>query len=131
MAGGVPGYPRTRVSAYFDAATETLPRSQLRELQLRRLQELLGEILPRNAFYSAKLGSHHRVDSWEAYRELPFTTKQEIARDQLEHSPYGTDLTYPLERYIKLHQTSGTTGKAPIRVLDTETSWEWWAHCWG
>ena len=45
--------------------------------------------------------------------------------------PYGTNLTYPLERYVKLHQTSGTTGKAPIRVLDTEESWDWWARCWG
>jgi phenylacetate-CoA ligase len=32
---------------------------------------------------------------------------------------------------VKLHQTSGTTGKAPIRVLDTSESWDWWARCWG
>ena len=119
------------MNPYFEAATETLPRPQLRELQLRRLQELLDEILPSNAFYSAKLGTQRRVDSWDAYRELPFTTKQEIAQDQLEQPPYGTNVTYPLEQYIKLHQTSGTTGKAPIRVLDTEASWEWWARCWG
>src|SRR5205085_1642651 len=27
-------------------------------------------------------------------------------------------------------QTSGTTGR-PLRVLDTEQSWNWWGRCWG
>ena len=62
---------------------------------------------------------------------MPFTTKAEIAEDQVLNPPYGTDLTYPLATYTRLHQTSGTTGKAPIRVLDTDQSWDWWARCWG
>jgi phenylacetate-CoA ligase len=45
--------------------------------------------------------------------------------------PYGTILTYPIERYVRLHQTSGTTGR-PMRWLDTPESWDWimrlWAH---
>jgi phenylacetate-CoA ligase len=119
------------VTDYFDRATETMPRAELRQLQLRRVQALLEEILPRNAFYAAKLGASRSIGSWDEYRQLPFTTKQEIAADQLAHKPYGTNVTYPLQQYIKLHQTSGTTGKAPIRVLDTEASWDWWARCWG
>ena len=31
---------------------------------------------------------------------------------------------------MRVHQTSGTTG-APLRWLDTQESWEWWARCWG
>jgi phenylacetate-CoA ligase len=31
---------------------------------------------------------------------------------------------------VRVHQTSGTTG-APLRWLDTQASWEWWARCWG
>jgi phenylacetate-CoA ligase len=116
---------------YFDAATETLPRDKLRELQLSKLQSLLGEVLPNNAFYAAKLRDHRTVTSWDEYRQLPFTTKQEIAEDQLANPPFGTNLTFAIERYVKLHQTSGTTGKAPIRVLDTPESWDWWARCWG
>jgi phenylacetate-CoA ligase len=119
------------VTVYFDEAIETMPREELRELQLRKVQALLDEILPRNAFYTAKLGAHRRITSWDDYGLLPFTTKQEIAEDQLAHPPYGSNITYPLERYVKLHQTSGTTGKAPIRLLDTEESWDWWARCWG
>jgi phenylacetate-CoA ligase len=116
---------------YYDEAVETLARAELRTLQLRKVQALLDEILPRNGFYAAKLGNRRSVSSWDDYRQLPFTTKQEIAEDQLEHPPYGANVTYPLDRYIKLHQTSGTTGKAPIRLLDTEESWDWWARCWG
>ena len=119
------------VSPYFDAATETLDRAQLRDRQLRKLQALVEEIVPRNAFYTAKLGAGASVAGWEDFAKLPFTTKAEIAEDQLATPPYGTNLTYPLERYIKLHQTSGTTGRAPIRLLDTEESWDWWARCWG
>ena len=121
----------TSVSAFFDAATETLARRQLEELQLQRVQALFGEILPRNAFHAAKFGQRPRIASWDDFHALPFTTKAEIAEDQLRCPPYGTNVTFPLERYVKLHQTSGTTGKAPIRLLDTEESWDWWARCWG
>lgn len=116
---------------FFDAGTETLDRPALRDLQLRRLRELLDEILPRNGFYAAKLGRVRQVSSWTDFAELPFTTKAEIVEDQSLHPPFGTNLTYTLDRYIKLHQTSGTTGRAPIRVLDTQESWDWWARCWG
>jgi phenylacetate-CoA ligase len=30
---------------------------------------------------------------------------------------------------VRIHQTSGTTGK-PIYWLDTEESWQWWSGCW-
>jgi phenylacetate-CoA ligase len=125
-------YPRSQdVTTYFDPVLETLPRERLRALQLERLQALLQEILPRNAFYAAKFGVSRSVSTWDDFAQLPLTTKQELAQDQMLRPPYGTNLTYPMERYIKLHQTSGTTGKAPIRVLDTEESWTWWARCWG
>lgn len=119
------------MNGFFDPASETLDRPGLRALQLQRVQGLFDEILPRNAFYAGKFGARRRVRSWDDFQQLPFTSKAEIADDQAAHPPYGTNLTYPLERYVKLHQTSGTTGKAPIRVLDTPESWDWWARCWG
>jgi phenylacetate-CoA ligase len=116
--------------AFFDPLTETLDRASLRDLQLRRIQRLFDQVLPRNAFYARKFGAQRQVASWDAFSELPFTTKQELVQDQSQNPPYGTDLTYPIEHYIKLHQTSGTTGKAPLRWLDTDESWNWWAQCW-
>jgi phenylacetate-CoA ligase len=60
---------------------------------------------------------------------LPFTTKQELVQDQNANPPYGTNLTFPIELYTRIHQTSGTSGE-PLRCLDTEESWSWWARCW-
>jgi phenylacetate-CoA ligase len=74
-------------------------------------------------------GDFRQLDSLEQFKRLPFTTKSELVEDQRQHPPFGSDLTYPLERYIRIHQTSGTTGK-PMYWLDTEESWQWWAGCW-
>ena len=60
---------------------------------------------------------------------LPFTTKAELARDQEENAPWGTNLTFPLERYVRVHRTSGTTGR-PLRWLDTPAGWQWFLDCW-
>ena len=92
---------------------------------------MLETILPANEFYRRKfaLADVQKIDSLEALRNIPFTTKSELAKDQQEHPPFGSDLIFPLERYIRIHQTSGTTGK-PMYWLDTEDSWNWWAQCW-
>ncbi len=118
----------------LDPALETLPREQLRDLQLARLRALLAEALPGNAFLRRKLGAAglarpEDLRTWDDVARLPLTTKQELVDDQAASPPFGTNLTYPLERYIRVHQTSGTTGR-PLRWLDTEASWLWWARCW-
>jgi phenylacetate-CoA ligase len=107
-------------------------RATLESHQRARLQSLLGEILPRNEFYARKFGRCHVVPGGAGIQvaNLPFTTKSELVTDQLEHPPYGTGLTYPRERYIRLHQTSGTSTGQPLRWLDTPESWEWMLACW-
>ena len=113
---------------------ETLGRNALQEVQLRRFQLLLDEVLEGNAFYRGKLGragirSSGDVRTMDDLKRIPFTTKQELATDQISNPPYGTNLTYARTRYTRIHQTSGTTGE-PLRCLDTEDSWRWWARCW-
>ena len=96
------------------------------------LRELLAAILPANRFYSAKLQPEtvSRLTSMKDFCEqVPFTTKAELAADQKAHPPYGTNLTFPLERYTRCHQTSGTAG-APLRWLDTPESWDWMLANW-
>ncbi len=90
-----------------------------------RLAELLRTILPAHRFYARKFAGLP-LDDWS---KLPFTTKDELLANQAEHPPYGELLTLPLERYTRLHQTSGTTG-APLRWLDTPASWERMLGCW-
>jgi phenylacetate-CoA ligase len=107
-------------------------RSALDARQLVLLRELLRTILPVNRFYGRKLAScdEKRFPDVATFaRAVPFTTKEEIVRDQLTHPPYGTNLTFPTQHYTRFHQTSGTTGK-PLRWLDTPNSWQALLNGW-
>jgi phenylacetate-CoA ligase len=118
-------------------AAERMPRGRLRAHQWRRFRAMATELLDPdrgNPFVKRRwrLAGVARLDDlrgWDDFRRLPLSTKAELAGDQAEHPPFGTNLTYPLSRYVRLHQTSGTTG-APLRWLDTQASWEWAARCW-
>ena len=108
---------------------ETAPPEQTRARQLAKLNALLAKILPDNRFYAAKLGGLSLPLDWSDFMSLPFTTKAELVADQRASPPLGTIATYPPERYLTYHQTSGTTGH-PLMVLDTRESWAWWIECW-
>jgi phenylacetate-CoA ligase len=99
--------------------------------QLAQLRQLLGTILPRNSFYQRKFATlDPAVGSLEDFtRRFPFTTKKELAGDQRASPPYGGNLTYPLEKYTRFHQTSGTSS-VPLRWLDTPESWRWMVENW-
>jgi phenylacetate-CoA ligase len=119
----------------YDPRLETLDAAGRRTLQLRRLRAVIGATLGTNPFWTAKwraagLAAADDLGDWDDLRRLPLTAKRELVDDQAAHPPFGANLTFPLERYVRVHQTSGTTG-APLRWLDTQASWEWWARCWG
>lgn len=109
-------------------------RAEINTGQLEQLRTLLAELIPGNAFYSEKLnaaGVTFDVASLDDFsRRFPFTTKTELVENQRAHPPYGTNLTYPIDRYTRFHQTSGTMG-TPLRWLDTPESWEWMLESWG
>ena len=96
-------------------------------MQLKRLRSGLGDVLAANAFWRDRL---HEVRGWDDFERLPLTTKSELLSDQAAHPPFGTNLTDPLERYVRVHQTSGSSGAQPLRWLDTAVSWEWWLRIW-
>lgn len=112
---------------------ETMPREDIERVQLAKLQRLVGEVAEANPFWQSRLVaagvSGSDVRSLDDLRRLPIVTKAELVDDQAAHPPYGTNLTYPLARYARMHQTSGTTG-TPMRWLDTLESWEWTKTCW-
>src|SRR6266436_8761237 len=120
--------------SFYDQANETVPRERLRTLQFQKLQKLLGEISGRNRFYTKKWNDAGIVgpgiQSFADFQKLPFTYKSELVRAQEEAPPFGTNATFSVDTYTRVHQTSGTTG-TPLRVVDTPESWEWWGDCWG
>jgi phenylacetate-CoA ligase len=113
---------------------DQLPREALEQHQLQQFREMLDEVLPRNPFWAAKFQTAGAdagdIQTMDAFRQLPLTDKADLIRDQADHPPYGTNLTYPLTGYSRLHQTSGTTTGQPMRWLDTPASWNWFLHLW-
>ncbi|HEY1379609.1 MAG TPA: AMP-binding protein [Gemmataceae bacterium] len=110
----------------------------LATLQADRLRALFAA-LPGDPFYARKFAgislSPLTTDPLRGYPDspltaLPFTTKAELIADQQTHPPYGTVLTYPLDSYNRLHQTSGTTTGRPLCWLDTPESWQWVLDLW-
>jgi phenylacetate-CoA ligase len=108
-------------------------RSALEDAQNERLRQLLAEVFPHNPFYAARFAAAgldpRKIRCATDLRRLPCLTKHDLLADQQSHPPYGTVLTYPLERYCRLHQTSGTSGQ-PLRWLDTLESLHWMFGCW-
>ncbi len=116
---------------FLDPQLETLDRPSLVGLQQSKLKRMLDLLWNRNSFYRCKWerAGWKSAPRAEDFRRLPFTTKQELLDDASCNPPYGSNLTFPLQDYIRLHHTSGTTGK-PLVVLDTAESWANWKRCW-
>jgi len=110
-----------------------MPRSSTSSLestradQLKRLRQGLPQVLRGNRFYRERL---HDVRGWDDFERLPFTTKADLVADQAATPPFGTNLSFGLDHYVRLHQTSGSSGQAPLRWLDTAESWDWWRTIW-
>ncbi|MDP8242847.1 MAG: AMP-binding protein [Candidatus Hinthialibacter antarcticus] len=108
-------------------------RADIQAAQLKKLNALLEAIIPTNKFYTKKYqdaGFKFPLNSLdEFYANAPFTTKHELVEDQKNHPPYGTNLSEPIENYVRYSQTSGTSGY-PMRWLDTQESWDWVAGNW-
>lgn len=108
-------------------------RRELEAAQLAALRHLVAGLVAGNAFYRPRLEAAGLAEGPSSLAEwsarMSFTTKAEIVDDQARDSPWGTNLTYPLERYVRFHQTSGTTGQ-PLRWLDTAESWAWMLDAW-
>jgi len=94
---------------------------------LERLTELIGEVARSNEFQRERLDGLV-LRSLDDLRQIRPVGKDDLLRDQHAHPPFGRNLTYPRERYVHLHQTSGTSGST-LRVLDTEEDWSWWRVC--
>ena len=111
---------------------ERLTGGELRARQDDRLRSLLAAVVPANPFWTAKFRSIDlgEIGSVDDLLKLPFTTKADLVADHAAHPPFGSNLTYPVAAYSRMHQTSGTTGR-PLRWLDTPESWTWFANCWG
>ncbi len=112
---------------------ECIDRAALAARQGARLHDLLTRIYGHNPFYTRKLDAAG-IDpaSLTLPRDLgrlPQTTKRELVADQAAYPPWGSGLTFAVDRYTRFCQTSSTTGM-PLRWIDTNESWQWMLDCW-
>ncbi len=105
---------------------ETLPREALAALQLKRLQHTLEKVYARVPFYRESFDragvTPAQIKSLGDLQRLPFTLKQ----DMRDNYPYGL-FAVPLEQIVRLHASSGTTGK-PTVVGYTRRDIDMWSE---
>lgn len=98
----------------YNREVETMPREELEQLQIERLQSILNRVFRHVAFYQQRFGScglePGDLCRLESLAELPFTTKADLR----EAYPYDM-FAVPLRDVVRIHSTSGTTG-TPIGV---------------
>ncbi|HXG52767.1 MAG TPA: AMP-binding protein [candidate division Zixibacteria bacterium] len=120
---------------YWNPHVELMSKSGLRQLQLRRLKRAIDYAWRRSPYYRKLMTdcgiTPDDISTLEDFFErFPVTRREDLDRDLLEHPPYGTRLAVPLDGVLRYHTTSGTTGKPPVRALDTDRDWVWGAGCW-
>jgi len=105
---------------------ETVSRSEMRDIQLARLQKTVGYVYGKNAVYRKKFDElgvkPGDINSLDDIRRLPFTTKQDIR----DNYPFNL-FTATREDIVEFHATSGTTGK-PVVVGYTRNDLESWTE---
>ncbi|MCI0480287.1 MAG: phenylacetate--CoA ligase, partial [Candidatus Dadabacteria bacterium] len=110
----------------FNEEFETLPRPALEALQLKRLQAVTRRVYERVPFYKKKFDEAgvkpEDVKSMDDLKRLPFTVKQDLR----DNYPFGL-FTLPMEDVVRIHASSGTTGK-PTVVGYTKKDIELWAE---
>lgn len=104
---------------------ETMDREDLGQLQLERLQSTLNRVYRNVAAYRKALDNEkidiEKLKSLDELKFLPFTTKEDLRKSY----PYDA-FAVPLRDIVRIHSTSGTTGK-PIVVGYTKADLSNWA----
>jgi phenylacetate-CoA ligase len=97
----------------FDVQNETMPRDELEKLQLARLQYLAQKVYHNVPFYNQKFNEMgirpENIKSLSDLKKLPFTEKQDLRNNY----PFGL-FAVPRESVVRVHVSSGTTGKATV-----------------
>ncbi len=114
------------MTKYWNESYETLPREQLDALKLKRLKDTVQRVYERVPFYRTKFQEMgldgDSVESLDDLKRLPFTTKTDL-RDNYPYDLFAE----PLRNIVRLHASSGTTGK-PVVDGYTKKDLNMWAE---
>jgi phenylacetate-CoA ligase len=111
----------------WDSRNERMERDEIRALQLARLKDALTRVYERVPFYRERFDAAGvkpaDLERIEDISKFPFTVKTDLR----DNYPYGL-FAVPLKQVVRLHASSGTTGK-PIVVGYTKNDLDVWAEC--
>ena len=109
----------------YNMEYESMHRQELEQLQIERLQATLHRVYRNVSFYKSLYDKNgidiDSVKSLEDLKKLPFTTKNNLRQSY----PYEA-FAVPLRDIVRIHSTSGTTGK-PIVVGYTKNDLKTWS----
>ena len=121
-------------SEYWNKKNETLPREDLQRLQLLKLRRLCEWAYATTPFHQRRFDAAgfkpEQLKTLDDIRRIPFMTREEWMDAQVEKPLYGDMLATEQRNAIRYHLTSGTTGRTPIRVLDSMKDWDWINEMW-
>ncbi len=113
-------------TVYWEEEMETLPRVGLESIQLRRLRRLVARVYETVEPYRRKMEAAgikpEDIRTLADLQRLPFTYKDDLR----DNYPFGL-FTVPLEDVVRIHASSGTTGKSTV-VGYTKKDIETWAN---
>ena len=104
---------------------EALNRAEIEQLQLERLQQTVKHCM-NSTFYKKRFEENgltpDDIQSLDDLQKIPFTTKQDLR----DNYPFGI-ASVPLEKAVRLHSSSGTTGN-PTVIIHTQKDLDEWAN---
>lgn len=119
---------------YWNPKIETLPKEDLRRLQLEKLRRLATFANEKSPFHRKRFQAAgfdpSQLRTLDDLRRIPVMDRAAWMASQKEQPLFGDLLTRQREHAIRYHLTSGTTGKTPLRVLDSAKDWQWISECW-
>lgn len=111
----------------WNETKECMSRDELRALQSARLRKMVDRVYHNVEFYRKKMqqvgiepGDINDIDD---LKKLPFTSKDDLR----DNYPFGL-FAVPLSEVVRIHASSGTTGKATV-VGYTRKDIELWQEC--
>lgn len=100
---------------YWFRELETMNPKEREGLIIEKLRAQMQWAYERSPFYRKKWKEAgirpDRIRTLEDFQEVPFVTKEEIRRDQAENPPFGSYLCVDPQEVMRIHGTSGTTGR--------------------
>ncbi|HTW89269.1 MAG TPA: hypothetical protein VMD75_14810 [Candidatus Binataceae bacterium] len=121
-------------SPYWNPKNETMPREELKRLQLLKLKRLTEWAYASTPFHRRRFdaaGFHpDQIKSLDDARRIPTMTRDDWVTAQAEKPLWGDLIATEPRNAIRYHLTSGSTGRQPLRALDSTKDWEWISEMW-